>query len=244
MTPVVAVRHVPFEGLGLLASELEQRSWECQYVEAPTADWSSTCITDASLVVVLGGPIGAYEEGAYPFLTREMELIERRLELGRPTLGICLGAQLIARVLGARVYGGQHKEIGWSPLSLSPAGRASPLREVGEATSVLHWHGDTFELPEGAEHLASTELYDNQAFQWGRTTLALQFHLEATALEMEPWFVGHAHEIASLPGTTPAGLRSQTASCAPLLAPRARRCFSAWLDSLPLDSPGPTASAR
>src|SRR6201999_289627 len=102
---------------------------------------------ESDLLVVLGGPIGAYEEDRYPFLTAELTLIGARLKAGRPTLGICLGAQLMARALGADVRPGAGKEIGWAPLVLSEAGRAGPLRHLGNEP-VLHWHGDIFHLPE------------------------------------------------------------------------------------------------
>jgi GMP synthase-like glutamine amidotransferase len=132
------------------------------------------------LLVCLGGPIGAYEEAAYPFLRDELALIERRLAAARPTLGICLGAQLMARALGARIYPAPAKEIGWGEVRLSEAGQKGPLRHFA-GVPVLHWHGDTFDLPKGAELLASTVLCANQAFAFGRYALAFQFHPETTA---------------------------------------------------------------
>ena len=174
----LALRHVAFEDLGLLAPWLERRGHAIRYAEAPTDDVARIDPLAPDLLVVLGGPIGAYEEAQYPFLVPELRLLERRLAAGRPTLGLCLGAQLMARALGARVYPGKAKEIGWSALSLAPAGRESCLRHL-EATPVLHWHGDTFDLPERAVRLASTALTENQAFAWGDAALALQFHAEA-----------------------------------------------------------------
>ena len=149
----------------------------------------------ADLLVVLGGPIGAYEEELYPFLADELRVIERRLAAGRPVLGICLGSQLMARALGARVYPGTGKEIGWAPLQLTAAGRDSCLAPLGGGAPVLHWHGDTFDLPKGASLLASTPRYKNQAFAWQRHGLALQCHIEATAAGLERWYIGHACEI-------------------------------------------------
>jgi GMP synthase (glutamine-hydrolysing) len=225
----VAIRHVPFEDLGLLEPLLARRGFETRYVEAPVDDLAAVDPLAPDLLVVLGGPIGAYEEALYPFLIRELQLLEQRFADERPTLGLCLGAQLMARALGARVYPGKGKEIGWSPVSLTPAGRSSSLRHL-EETPVLHWHGDTFDLPERAVRLASTELTENQAFTWGRAALALQFHPEAGGPALERWFVGHALEIATTRGVSVEGLRADTQRCSPALERAGSACFEAWLD--------------
>ncbi len=231
MPSAIAVRHVPFEDLGLLAPLLRRRGWDIAYRDAAVDELGDRALAEADLLVVLGGPIGAYEDATYPWMAGELRTIERQLAAGRPTLGICLGSQLMARALGARVYPGHVKEIGWAPLALSEAGRASCLAAVGDA-AVLHWHGDTFGLPAGATLLASTDPYPHQAFAHGRNALALQFHLEATAAGLEPWYIGHAAEIASVPGIDVAGLRAQAERHALALAPRAERCFAAWLDAI------------
>lgn len=119
----------------------------------------------ADLAVVLGGAIGVYDQVLYPFLKDEKDLIRKRLESQKPLLGICLGAQLIASVLKSRVYPGKGKEIGWGGVELTEAGRKSPLRFLDGYRPVLHWHGDTFDLPEGAELLASTPVSPHQAFR-------------------------------------------------------------------------------
>jgi GMP synthase (glutamine-hydrolysing) len=121
------------------------------------------------VLIVLGGPIGIYQEREYPFLTTELGLLERRLAADLPTLGICLGGQLMARALGARVHPGPAKELGWSSLRLSAAGRQSCLAYLAKgATAVLHWHDETCDVPAGATLLASTPHNDNQAFAWGK----------------------------------------------------------------------------
>ena len=182
--------------------------------------------------VVLGGPIGAYEEASYPFIRDELRLLERRLQADRPTLGICLGAQMMARALGARVYPGPRKEIGWTPLCLSPEGQVSPLAHVdGALTSMLHWHGDTFDLPHGATGLASTDLYPNQAFSWGRSALALQCHPEVRADRLEHWLIGHAAELAAA-GISIPDLRAENARLAPTLEQQGQRFFDAWLTTI------------
>ena len=223
----VALRHVPFEDLGLLEPLLRGRGHGIRHVEAPTADLGALD-ESADLLVVLGGPIGVYEEEDYPFLRAELALIERRLAANRPTLGICLGAQLIARALGARVYPSGTKEIGWAPLELHAAGEESCLRHLHH-TAVLHWHGDTFDLPEGATWLASTPACAHQAFSRGPALLALQFHLEAAGHALESWFVGHTAEIAATEGVNVAKLRADTERWTPVLTPRAERCLAEWL---------------
>ncbi|MCB2102004.1 MAG: glutamine amidotransferase [Rhodobacterales bacterium] len=229
MGTVLALRHVPFEDLGIFAGPLAERGLDVTY----RAPWDGLDLDPAEpdLLVILGGPIGAYEEAAYPFLTDEIRLIEARLAAGKPILGICLGAQLMARALGARVYPGPAKEIGWAPLTLTEAGRASPLAALGDDDAmVLHWHGDTFDLPPGAVHLARTALVEHQAYAVGTAALGLQFHPEVPAAAIESWLVGHANEIAATTGVDPVTLRADTARHAAACAARGRRFLNAWLD--------------
>jgi GMP synthase (glutamine-hydrolysing) len=232
MRSAIAIRHVAFEDLGSLAAVLERRGFALAYRDAPVDDLAAADIVDCDLLVVLGGPIGAYEEEPYAFLRDELRAIETRLRAGKPVLGICLGSQLMALALGARVYPGTGKEIGWSKLALTEAGRRSCLAPLGDGTPVLHWHGDTFDLPKGTTHLASTERYRHQAFAWERHGLALQFHIEVTAPGLERWYIGHACEIAATPGLSVPVLRAQAEHWAPGLAPVAARCLEVWLDGL------------
>lgn len=228
MPQTLAIRHVPFEDLGLLGPLLAELGHDVRYVEAPTANLAALDPLAPDLLVVLGGPIGVYENDRYPFLDHEVALLAARLRAQRPTLGICLGSQLMARALGARVYSSGTKEIGWAPITLSAEGHRSPLRHL-EGTAVLHWHGDTFDLPNGAVRLASTAECRNQAFSIGAHALALQFHGEAAGLALESWFVGHACEISATPGLSVPQLRADTARYSAALVRQGRECFREWL---------------
>ena len=227
----VAIRHVHFEDLGVFESVLRRHGYAVRYCDAGIDDIGGLDPLVPDLLIGLGGPIGAYQERAYPFLAQELVLLERRLAAARPTLGICLGAQLMARALGARVYPAPAKEIGWGELQLSEAGRNGPLRHF-TGVPVLHWHGDTFDLPQGAELLASTEICPNQAFGLGHQVLACQFHPEISGRGFERWLVGHAVEIAGVPGISPAALRHDTERLAPQAARRGEACLSEWLAAL------------
>lgn len=225
MKTVLAIRHVHFENLGVFEGVLHQRGWRIRYV-TPGLD-ALPAHSEADLLVVLGGPIGVLDGERYPFLADELRLIEDRLRQDRPLLGICLGAQLIAHALGAAVTPMHAKEIGFGPLTLTDAGRASPLAALGN-TPVLHWHGDRFDMPAGARHLAGTNHCIQQAFSYGSATLALQCHLEADPTRIEPWLIGHATELAGA-GVDVVALRAQARACANLLPAVASQVFATWL---------------
>jgi GMP synthase (glutamine-hydrolysing) len=225
----VALRHVAFEDLGLLAPILEREGWDVAFCEAAVDDLLHRSIKDAGLLIVLGGPIGVYETDNYPFLNAEISLIEYRLSRDLPTLGICLGSQLMARALGSRVFKGPVKEIGWGAVNLTEDGQSSCLKALqGNDAVVLHWHGDTFDLPRDVTRLASNQNYENQAFAHGRNALALQFHLEADPRQLEEWYIGHAAELAAEKVSIPE-LRAAAQRHAKGLALRANHVFSNWL---------------
>jgi GMP synthase (glutamine-hydrolysing) len=230
---MIAIRHVHFEDLGTFESVLTDAGYGIQYCDAGAHDLGTLDPMKPDLVIVLGGPVGVYEMDAYPFLAEERALLKIRLAANRPTFGICLGAQQIAAVLGASVAPSGIKEIGFSGISLTEAGRDTPLRHLA-GVSVLHWHGDSFAIPEGAERLAETPLCRNQAFALGANVLGVQFHPEADACGgLERWLMGHAVELAAA-GRDPRILRQEAVLVGPALREAAHSMLAEWLDRLTL----------
>lgn len=230
----VVFTHLPFEDLGTLEPRLVERGFQIHTVDVSTAHFPMPLATACDLLIVLGGPISVYDAPTYPFLTAELDCLGQRIATQKPMLGICLGAQLMAASMGARVYPGDRgPEIGWFPLQPS-ADAAQPewfksLFDSG--LYIFHWHGDTFDMPSQATRLAETQLYPNQAFSVGDFALSLQFHPEVTAEGLERWYVGHACELAARKINVP-DLRAASAHHAPALAEAAYRFWNGWLDSL------------
>jgi GMP synthase (glutamine-hydrolysing) len=194
MKTAVAIRHLAFEDLGLIEPWLKRRGWRIVTYDVGIDELWKIDLSQVDLLIVLGGPIGANDDALYPCLAEEVELIRQRLDSGRALLGICLGAQLMARALGAAVTPMDRKEIGFSPLSLTPQGGTSPLVHIG-THPVLHWHGDQFDLPTGSASLAVASACPNQAFMVSEHAMAWQFHLEVDASRIEQWLIGHACEL-------------------------------------------------
>ncbi len=189
------LRHVLHEDMGVFHDVLIAEGWEVGHNEVPVAGIDHEGSIAADMVIVLGGPCAAYKGAAYPWLVPEIATIAERVAAGKPTIGICLGAQLIATALGARVYPGEAgAEIGWGSVTLTDAGRAGPLAAL-EGVPLLHWHADTFDLPEGATLLASTPACANQAFAIGHHVLGLQFHPEVDGSGIEHWLIGQAGNV-------------------------------------------------
>jgi GMP synthase (glutamine-hydrolysing) len=226
----LAVRHVAFEDLGLLGSLVAARGYDIRYLDAGIDRLDTGALLSPDLLIVLGGPIGVYECDTYPFLVEEIAAIAARIQADKPMLGICLGAQLMAAALGARVAPGPVKEIGWAPLTLTEAGRASVLAPLG-VTPVLHWHGDCCDLPKGCERLASTPHCPVQAFARMPSQLALQFHLETEPARFESWLVGHTVELGKA-GIDPREVRTQARTLGPATRELGRTVLAAWLDSV------------
>ena len=232
MKLAIAIRHVAFEGLGSFEAVLRNRGFTVRYHDIGLDELAAIDPLAMELLVVLGGPIGSYEDERYPFLKEELRLLETRLATNRPTLGICLGCQLMAKALGVQVYPGPRKEIGFAPITLTAAGRSSCLAPFGlPGTTVLHWHGDTFDLPPAAVRLASTESYENQAFAVGHNLIGLQFHPEATAIGFERWLIGHTAELTTA-GLSVTDLRTAAERQGPAIERNGAACLGQWLDGL------------
>jgi GMP synthase (glutamine-hydrolysing) len=185
--PWVILQHVAWEGPGLIVSEAEARGL---HTEIRRLDLEASLPTqgDVEGLVVMGGPMGAYEAHKYRFLDAECSLIQDLVASDRPVLGVCLGAQLLARALGARVFPGHIAEIGFGTVQLSLAGNNDPiLGPAGSVLPVFHWHGDTFDLPQGATLLASSVDYPHQAFRFGKCAYGLQFHVEPDSGIWSAW---------------------------------------------------------
>lgn len=225
----VAIRHVGFEDLGGFAAPLEDAGYRVRYMDVGVDEALDRVETD--LLIILGGPVGVYEDAIYPFLRDELTLIETRLAADLPTMGICLGAQLVARAAGARVYPGAVKEIGFKPITLSDAGRSSCLSPFDQDGMTLHWHGDTFDLPHGAVRLASSDDYQNQAFSMGANIIGFQFHPEAGSKGFERWLIGHAAELGAAGVDVPT-LRAEARRYGPGLEQKARATIERWLADL------------
>jgi GMP synthase (glutamine-hydrolysing) len=226
----LVLRHIAFEGLGVVADLLPDYGFETRICEIGVDLFPDDEIAACDLLIVLGGPIGVYETDAYPVLVEELAAIGARLRAKKPTLGICLGAQLMAAALGAKVAPGSAKEIGYGPLSLTDEGRASPLALL-ENVEVLHWHGDAFALPTGSQSLAFTSACPHQAFALDSYALGLQFHAEVEPATLEAWLIGHAVELAKA-GIDPRQIRAQAAEFGVATASAGRHVFRAWLDGI------------
>jgi GMP synthase (glutamine-hydrolysing) len=203
MKKVLVFQHVPHEELGTLNGLLRAASFDIHTVKFWRAGATPADLEGFAALIILGGPMGVYEADKYPYLTAETELIQTAVNKDLPLLGICLGSQLIAHALGARVYPSGIKEIGWYDLTPTADAENDPLlRHLNATEKVFQWHGDTFDLPGRAVHLAFSPLCANQAFRYGRNVYALQFHLEVDSQMIDTWL--HApqnrDEIAGLHG--------------------------------------------
>jgi GMP synthase (glutamine-hydrolysing) len=213
MKPTVLIlRHMPHEPGGTLETALSNAGLTFRYVDLFREVPARLPLEEASGLIVLGGAMNVDQTDQYPFLTCDVQWIEQAMAREMPLLGICLGAQLLAKTLGAKVYPGRRKEIGWYSVEWTTAAADDPLLAQRGTQTVFQWHGDTFDLPAGAIHLARSPVCENQAFRYGRNAYGLQFHIEMTAAMIDDWLTeaGNCRELAELDYIDPRSIRAQT----------------------------------
>ena len=231
MKSALVIRHASHEGLAGYRAPIEAAGYAIETVDVGDPRFGQLDLAHPDLLVLLGGPMGVYERDKHPWIAGELERIARRLAAGRPTLGVCFGSQMLAAALGAQVYRGPVNEVGFHPLTIADTLAAAPLRHLA-GVPVLHWHGDTFDLPAGAELLASTARYPHQAFAFGRHALALQFHAE---MGLDPQFhvwTARGTRFIEAAGTSAAQLTADHARHGARVVAAGQAMLAEWLAAL------------
>jgi GMP synthase (glutamine-hydrolysing) len=231
MKPIIALRHVPHEGLGLLETVLREQGLVYRVLDLPQDAPRSFNPDQLAGLVVLGGPMNVEQTDRYPYLADEVRWIRQAVEADLPALGICLGSQLLAKALGSRVYANPVKEIGWYPVELTPeAANDALFHDAAPVETVFQWHGDTFDLPDGATLLATAPACRHQAFRQGRSAYGLQFHIEVTADIIADWLhePGNCGELAGLDYIDPEQIRRESPKNLPAMEALGRRVLGRW----------------
>ena len=229
MKPVFILRNVSHETAGSLESYLAEAGMECRYFDLFRETPQQLPLREAVALIVMGGPMSVHDVGQHPFLTAEIDWIQQAVERRLPMLGICLGSQLLAKAMGARVYPNRVKEIGWYPLEmLSTTAEDSLFADSNSTEMVFQWHGDTFDLPPGAVLLAQSALCKQQAFRVGPCAWGLQFHIEMTPDMVDSWLSepGNCSELAQLDYIDPLAIRAATPREFPKMQQFGRRVLS------------------
>lgn len=225
--------HLQCEGLAIMGDVLFDRGFDIERWNTPRRGVDYVDALSPDLLIVMGGPVGTYQRNDFPFLQGEIDLVKERIAAGKSTLGICLGAQIIASALGCDSFrGDQGKELGWFPVTVNEEGMKTPARHLdGAKTNMFHWHGDTFELPKGAKLLASSEQYKNQIFSYGDHVMAVQCHPEVQSDQLEEWYVMlHSQITGDNPLVHIDDLRIATRKYIEVLNVQGRRFFLEWLE--------------
>ncbi|UXI67176.1 type 1 glutamine amidotransferase [Tahibacter amnicola] len=234
MPRLLVFQHVAAEPLGTLDRLIRQRGHRIKFVNFEREPDAQPCLDRYRGLVVLGGPMNVEDQERRPHLKTELRAIETALAQNKPVLGICLGAQLLAHVLGAPVQRHRETEIGWYDVKTTEAGRSDPvLAPLGAVHPVFQWHSYTFEVPRDAHHLAETASCANQAFRYGQNAYGFQFHLEANRALIERWLSIPSYRDDMLAASLPhdeAAIRARTASAAAVMEATAERVFNNFLD--------------
>lgn len=231
MKTALIIRHVPHEGIAGFRQPVEAAGYHIDRIDVADPAFGSLDLREPDLLIMMGGPMSVNDQDRLPWIRCQLKRLALRLDLDRPTLGVCLGAQMIAAALGARVYAGPQKEVGFHPLTVADTPAAAPLRHVADVP-VLHWHGDTFDLPEGAQLLASSERYAHQAFRRGSKVLGLQFHAEMGLDErFHVWTREWSQDIVAA-GQCPDRLHADHAALGPAAVAAGQAMIGDWLASL------------
>jgi GMP synthase (glutamine-hydrolysing) len=231
----LVIQHEDYESLAGFREPLIRRGYTIEMISVRNPHFEHVDFLEPDLLVIMGGPMGVYEQAAYPWMNHEIIRVAERIIADLPTLGVCLGSQVMAAAMGSAVFKGMYNEVGFRPITLTATGRNSALAPV-EDLPLLHWHGDTFDLPEGVTLLASSDLYPNQAFARGPNILALQFHPEmgedesfATWCEKGDPFIEHA-------GTDVETLHAEHEKFGPAAVAAGRELLNNWLVGLDVQS--------
>ena len=193
------LQHVPFEDVAYIGNWAKKNGLHLDQIKLYHDD-PYPPLSDFDVLIIMGGPMGVYDEQKYAWLKTEKAYILKAIENNKIVVGICLGAQLIAMVLGAKIYPNPHKEIGWFPVYKKPQSHNTSMGKIlPESFMAFHWHGDTFDIPKGAFHLAESKACKNQAFVYLNRVIALQFHLESTQSSIESLIQNCGDELISAP---------------------------------------------
>lgn len=234
MSRILVFQHVAAEPLGTLDPLIRRRGHRIRFVNFERQPDAEPCLDRYRGLIVLGGPMNVEEQASRAHLRVELRAIEQALKDGKPVLGICLGAQLLAHVLGAPIRRLHQPEIGWHPVRLTQQGQAdSVLLPLGDRTSVFQWHSCHFDIPAGAEHLAQGDACAQQAFRYGSSAYGFQFHLEMDQALVERWLSNPAYraELAAAGlGADAEAIRSQTRELIGGMQRQADRVFNGFLD--------------
>jgi len=234
MKKLLVLQHVPHELLGTLNPLLKKSGFRIRYVNFARHPDAQPDLDGYDGLVVLGGPMSVNDAGRLPHLSTEMKLIEEALRRALPVLGICLGAQLIAKTLGAAVYRNKIKEIGWYDVSPTDHAQSDPLLGAfAETEKIFQWHGETFDIPCSTHHLAFSSLCANQAFRHGDNVYGFQFHLEVDEPMIHRWLrvAENRQEIAALGGAiTPERIHEETSAHISRLHQLSERVFGEFIN--------------